>query len=62
MGLSNNIYELALDRLIETLLNLYQFSKDMDYCTFSGLLMNVSSGEWEKIIRLQAKTLSEIMG
>ena len=62
MGISNNIYKLSLDRLIQTLPILHQFSKDMDYCMFSGLLMNVSAGEWEKILRLQAKTLAEIMG
>lgn len=41
MGLINNIYELALDRLIQTLPNLHQFSQDMDYCAISGLLVNV---------------------
>ena len=50
MGLINNIYELALDRLIQTLINLHQFSKNMDYCAISGLLMNVSSRK--KILRV----------
>jgi hypothetical protein len=49
MGLSNNISKLALGRLIQTLHNLGQFSKKKDYCTIFGLLVNVSSGEWEKI-------------
>jgi hypothetical protein len=61
MDLTNNIHWLALDRLIQTLPNLHQFPKIMDYCTISGLLMNVSSGEYEKILRLQAKTLAKIM-
>jgi hypothetical protein len=61
MGLINNIKLLALDRLIQTLPNLHQLYKNMDYCAISGLLMNVSSGEWEKILRLQAKTLTGIM-
>ena len=43
MGLSNNIYELPLDRLIQTLPNLHQFSKKMDYCAISGLLMNAEA-------------------
>jgi hypothetical protein len=64
MRLSNNIYELALDRLIHPLSNLHRFSKNMDYCTIYGLLMNASSGDWEKILPLQtqtSKTLTEIM-
>jgi hypothetical protein len=61
MGLSNNICKLALDRLTQTLPNLHQFSKNMDYGAISGLLMNVSSGEREKTLRPQAKTLTGIM-
>jgi hypothetical protein len=64
MRLSNDIDELALDRLIQPPSNLPQFSQNMDYCTIYGLLMNFSSGDWEKILALQtktSKTLTEIM-
>jgi hypothetical protein len=44
-GFSNNIFKLALGRLIPTLPHLHQFSKNIDYCAISGRLMNLLSGE-----------------
>ena len=44
MGFINNMQGIALGRLIQTLPNLHQFSKNIDYCTIPGLLMNAPRG------------------
>ena len=62
MGLTNYICKLALDSLIQTMPNPHQFSKNMDYCAFSGLLLNISSGNGKQSFAFRRRPQPKLWG